>query len=113
MKAWRVSDKNGEYGSVIVYAETRGKARAAVFHTGYFDDCEWTDLRVSRFKEYDQYYDGVDVVDFWHDVEHRVRLVRDFGWSCIDVIESCCKDCPARQFCEKGAKNEGFRISIM
>lgn len=83
MKAWTVSDNDGEYGEVIVFAETSGKARAyALAHMENFDDCGWTDLRVKRFPEYDEYYNNAPVVDFWHDDEHRVRLVRDFGWYC-------------------------------
>lgn len=108
MKAWTVSDKDGEYGTVIVYAETQGKARQAVLYSDPFDFCEWTDLRVLRFKAYDQYYTGEAVPDFWHDDEHRIRLVKDYGWSCFEAFESYCKDCPARKYCEHfGGNDEG------
>lgn len=102
MKAWTVTDNNGECGTSIVFAETRGKARSyALQWIDTFEDCEWTDLRVRRFPEYDQYYNGKENVDFWLDDEHRVRLVRDFGWSCFEVFEYLCKDCPAKQWCEQ------------
>ena len=99
MKAWTVSDNNGEYGTVIVFAETRGKAKALCLHDDAFGDCEYTDLRVNRFKDYDKYYSGEAKPDFWLDEEHRVRLVRDYGWSCVDRIESYCEDCPAKEWC--------------
>ncbi len=100
MKAYTVSDYCGEYGTMIVFAETAGKARQAALQFGdTFEDCEWNDLRVNRFKEYDQYYNGEAVPDFWHDEEHLIRLVRDYGWSCIEPIDECCKECPAKEWC--------------
>ena len=100
MKAWRVDDRNAEYGTVIVFAPTRGKAIAiALRNDDTFEDCEWTELRAYRFPEYDKYYDGSEIVDFWYSDEHRVRLVRDFGWSCVEQIESYCEECPAKQWC--------------
>lgn len=100
MKAYTVSDNNGEYGAIIVFADTPGKARQIAMHDDTFEECEWTELRVRRFKEYDQYYEGKETADFWMDEEHRVRLVRDFGWSCIEVFERYCEDCPAKQWCD-------------
>ena len=102
MKAWTVTDNNGDYGTSIVFAETRGKARSyALQWIDTFEDCKWTDLKVKRFPEYDQYYDGRTEVNFWLDDEHRVRLVRDFGWSCFEVFKHLCEDCPAKQWCEQ------------
>ena len=100
MKAWTVSDYKGEYGSEIVFAETRGKAKKLCYRTDNFDDVEWTELRARRFPQYDKYYDGKQKVDFWFDDEHRVRLVRDFGWSCVDPFEPYCEDCPAKHWCK-------------
>lgn len=74
--------------------------RVQFMYDDTFDDCEWTDLRVRRFKEYDKYYTGDQKVNFWLNEEHRIRLVRDFGWSCVDPIESYCKDCPAKKWCK-------------
>ena len=100
MKAWAVSDYNNEYGTVIAFAETRGKAKAICMNDDTFDDVGWTDLRAYRFPQYDQYYDGSKKkINFWFDDEHRVRLVRDFGWQCIDPIDSECEDCSAKQWC--------------
>ena len=104
MKAWKVSDKNAECGTAIVFAETAGKAKQLCMYDDTFDDCEWTDLRVNRFKDYDQYYEGKEKVDFWHDDEHRIRLVRDYGWSCMDPFQAECKECPAKQWCCYGGE---------
>ena len=101
MKAWTVSDNHGDYGTEIVFAETRGKAIALCLHDDVFEDCEWTELYARRFKDYDRYYDGKNKVDFWLDDEHRTRLVKDFGWSCHDPITDCCIDCPAKEWCSE------------
>lgn len=102
MKAWCVSDKNCECGTEIVFAETAGKAKSLCMYDDTFDDLEWTDLRVQRFKKYDKYYiPGIEKLDAWHDDKHRVRLVRDFGWHCIEPYWDECKECPAREWCDR------------
>lgn len=100
MKAWCVSDKYGDCGTEIVFAETRGKAISLCLHDEVFEDYEWTELYAKRFKEYDKYYEGTEKVDFWTDSEQRVRLVRDFGWSCIEGKDYYCEDCPAKEWCD-------------
>lgn len=107
MKAWRVNDNNCELGTMIVFAETRSKAMYIALQDDIFEDYTWTEIYAKRFKEYDQFYDGKSRVDFWNDDEHRIRLVRDFGWSCIEVFDDLCEECPAKQWCEeyKGGMN--------
>ena len=100
MKAWIVLDKNGETGAVIVYAETRGKAVSLCMNDESFEDYDYIELYAKRFKEYDKYYDGKEKVDFWNDEQHRTRLVKDFGWSCIDGKDYYCDDCPAKEWCQ-------------
>lgn len=100
MKAWCVSDNYGNSGTEIVFAETRGKAISLCLHDEVFEDYEWTELHAKRFKAYDQYYDGKSKVDVWFEPEHRVRLVRDFGWRCIDGKDYYCEDCPAKEWCD-------------
>lgn len=100
MKAWTVSDYNGDYATQIVYAETRGKAKALCFNDDNFGDVEWNELRVRRFKAYDQYYDGKSKPEFWLYDEHRVRLVKDFGWTCHEPLDNWCVDCPAKKWCK-------------
>lgn len=100
MKAWIVFDAYGEYGSEIVYAETRGRAKSLCMNDDTFDDCDFRTLRARRFKDYDQYYTGEAKPDFWFDEEHRVRLVRDYGWHCFDGYGGYCEQCPAKEWCE-------------
>ena len=50
MKAWLVSDAYGNAeGGVVVFAETRGKAKQEAMRD--FDDCDYTDLRAVRAKK--------------------------------------------------------------
>lgn len=102
MKAWKVYNKLDYYGSIIIFAEKRSKAiYNALQFTDEFEDCEWTDMRAKRFPEYDQYYSGKSMVDVWYNDEHRIRLVRDFGWICFDPADSCeAETCPAKEFCK-------------
>ncbi len=51
MKAWLVSDPDGDAGSEIVYADTRGEARSIGAQT--FLDLEWTSLSVKRLPKWD------------------------------------------------------------
>lgn len=98
MKAWNVKDKD-EYGAVIIFAETRAKAiYYALEFTDDFEDCKWTDMRARRFPEYDKYYEGKSMVDFWMNDEHRIRLVKDFGWHCFEP-DFYCEGCPAKEWC--------------
>ena len=99
MKAWKVRDKDYECNTVIIFADTRAKAiYNAMEFTDEFEDCRWVDMRARRFKEYDQYYEGKSIVDFWYDMDHRIRLVKDFKWSCIEP-DFYCDDCLAKEFC--------------
>lgn len=101
MKAWRVTDKYCCCGTVIVFAETKGQAASwALSHDDTFDDCDFVDLCVRRFKDYDKFYSGKRIVDFWNDHEDKIRLVRDFGWSCQEA-DFYCEECPASKWCEK------------
>ena len=102
MKAWKVFDVDNEYGTVIVFAETASKAKKLCLYSDPFDDVDYVDLRVRRFKEYDQYYnpEGDPKID-WSNEEHRVRLVKEFGWRCIERIDSMCEECPAKQWCSE------------
>lgn len=106
MKAWVVSDKDYTTGSVIVYAETRGKAIAFCMHDEPFEYYEFTELRATRLKEFDQYYDGKAMPDIWWNLEHRIRLVKDYGWSCMEGIDDYCDDCPAKEWCRWWSEEE-------
>lgn len=101
MKAWIIKGENIDGGCAdIVYAETRGKAKAiALKYSDQFEGFEYTDLKAKRFKEFDQYYKGVEYPDVWYDKELKVILVRDYFWHC-HYTDEYCDDCPAREYCD-------------
>ena len=97
MKAWIVQDKNYYDGSVILFTETRGKARAYALTMDEFYGAEFTDISVRRFEEMDKYYNGSTELDYYDDTI-RMVLVRDFGWACSDISYEC-DTCIAKQYC--------------
>ena len=99
MKAWKVFDKERYCNTVIIFSDSRAKAiYNAMEFSDEFEDCQWVDMRARRFKEYDQYYSGKSVIDFWMDDEHRINLVKNFDWHCQEP-DFYCKDCPAIKWC--------------
>lgn len=99
MKAWKVFDKEHDCNTVIIFADSRAQAiYNAMEYSGEFEDCQWVDMRAQRFKEYDKYYSGKSIIDFWLDTEHRINLVRNFNWYCQEP-DFYCKDCPAIEWC--------------
>lgn len=54
LKAYIVEDKWFEY-SIVVFAETSGKARSEAIYNDCFDSSEYIDLRAKRMKEWDKY----------------------------------------------------------
>ena len=58
IKAFLISDRNGDGYSQIVYGETRGKALAYAVHQEEFEDYTYTELRANRIKSLDSYYYG-------------------------------------------------------
>lgn len=98
MKAWIVTDTTGDFGSRIIFAETRGKAQAyALNYIDDFDFCDWTDLRITRFKAWDDHYKGNPEVD-WE--ENKLELIRDYNWYCLEYDSNHCKDCKAKLYCD-------------
>lgn len=104
MKAWCVSDRNGDIDvSFIVFAETRGKAIASVDDDGAFDWCKFTDLRATRVPQLDSYYKGGRQMEWCND-EDRVAMVRYAGFRCSDEVGMSldeCKECPAHEWCDR------------
>lgn len=106
MKAWIVRDKLGDCCTEIIYAETRGKAISyALSHCESFDYYDYIDLYARRFKEFDQYYNGDQNPLFWYDDDMRIKLVRDYGWSCFDGCYEG-ERCPAYKYCSDGYEME-------
>ena len=55
MKAWLVREKD-EFCATVVFAETRGKARALAKYTDACEDCDFIDIEVRRVPQMDKYY---------------------------------------------------------
>ena len=102
MKAYIASDRNGESGySMVVFAETAGKAKAFASNSDRFDYYDFTDMRVRRCKELDSYYQGRLEMD-WLDDNDRVAMVRYANFECSgEIWHPDCEtvECPAQQWC--------------
>lgn len=107
MKAYTVSDRNGDEGiTLVVFAETAGKAKAYAANSAEFDYYEFTDMRAQRVPALDRFYRGRPQMD-WMDDEDRVAMVRYAGFSCsYNVDHPDCDGCPAYEWCEKGGQHE-------
>lgn len=103
MKAYKVRDRIGysDY-SVVVFADTPGKAKALALGTDEFQSGDWdyTELTVERIKALDGFYRGNWYMD-WDNMQDRVALVRYAGYRCDpDYAElDDCKDCEAKGWC--------------
>jgi len=86
MKAWSVMDYGAECG-YIVFAETRGKARAAAMGCAGLDCSEWNDVEVRRIPKLDGKRNAPCVLDW----EKDGRIYYEAGWYPIDGAPSC--DC--------------------
>ena len=99
MKAWLVREKDGEYATVV-FAETRGKARAEAQATDACEDAHFCDIEVTRKPNMDKYYkDGKREMDWYNDAE-RLALVKECGFYCVDMFIEECEDCPAKEYCD-------------
>lgn len=96
MKAWIATDDWSGI-SVIVFAETAGKAKSTVLYCDGFEDYDYIDLRVRREPKADNQYRGHNVMSPQDD-EDCIFLVRDLGWYCSDGCDNP-EDCPAHQWC--------------
>lgn len=101
MKAWLVRKKD-EFSSTVVFAETRGKARALAMHTESCEDAEFCEIEVRRRPQMDKYYvKGKKEMD-WFNSKDRIALVKDCNFTCDKDywdLEDC-KECPARPYCD-------------
>ena len=102
MKAWLVREK-GEFAAEVVFAETRGKARALAQHTDCCEDLRFTDIEVYRKPQADKYYkEGKWHLD-WCDPQDRIVLVKECGfvctWEVFDIEE--CPYCSAKEYCDQ------------
>lgn len=102
MKAWRVTDKwEMDFGSEIVFAETRGQAIVIALGSDNFEGAEFLDLKAVRDKQFDKYYKPNKTHMEWYNDDDRIALVK-CGFYCNPdyLVES--EDCPyccAQKFC--------------
>ena len=61
-KAWATFVEFPMDGALLVYAETRNKARWIAAKNGTWE-WEYADIKAVRVKEYDKYYSGVSVIE--------------------------------------------------
>ena len=105
MKAWLVKNKDADYcGAEVVFAETRGKARALAMSTDCCSEAKFVDIEVYREPIADKYYkEGKRYLD-WDDPKDRLALVKDCGFSCDPDYfdcEECEKHCSAKEYCAR------------
>lgn len=99
MKAWLVREKD-EFCAEVVFAETRGQAKALAFHTDCCDGANFTDIEAHRIPQVDKYYkDGKWHLD-WENTQDRIVLVKECGFGCEYIDMALCEDCPAKQYCD-------------
>ena len=113
MKAYVVSDRGGyTEQTVIVFAESRGKAIVAALGTDEFPYGDWsyTELRAIREPELDKYYQGRQRMD-WNNPYDRLAMVRDGGYHCNDDSfdpDNCAK-CSGKEYCSRYEDNGAFK----
>ena len=106
MKAYKITDRKGycEYAT-IVFAESRGKAKATAITTDSFNDFDYTEIRAVRVPALDKYYRGECEMD-WYNAADRIAMVKDGKFVCDPEgweIDDCVR-CPAREYCDIAPK---------
>ena len=105
MKA-RIVNEKYETAAAVVFAETRGKAKSAALITDCCEGANFCDIEVRRVPQMDKYYvEGKTEMD-WSDPKDRVALVKECGFCCRHPIAEDCKDCSAKDFCDKAVQKE-------
>lgn len=102
MKAWLVRQE-GEFRATIVFAETKGKARALAINTAACEDANFIDIEVRREPQMDKYYkEGKKEMD-WFNSKDRIALVKDANFVCdIGYLQwEDCESCSAKDYCDR------------
>lgn len=86
MKAWIAMNYTAECG-YIVFAATRGKARAAAIGCAGMEGAKWKDVQVGRLHYLDGKKDRECVLSW----EKDTRIYYEAGWWPVDGAPSC--DC--------------------
>lgn len=99
MKCWIANDKNCDYASEIIFADTRGKAISEALSRDSFEDLEFTDIRIHRLKELDGMENAEPTDNPWLNDDIRLILVKEHDWACIEPQYSDCDSCIAKEYC--------------
>lgn len=106
MKAWQANSEYSE-GSVVVFAETAGKAKQIALKTDELSDEQYTDIRVNRLPKIDRFYkEGKAIVDWYEDKDIRLELVKEYNWGCLEPLVECCEACQAEKYCNYSVLEE-------
>lgn len=108
MKAWLVRDKYESCSAAVVFAETRGQAKAAAKSTDACEDSDFCDIEARRLPQIDKYYkDGKWEMD-WNNYEDRIALVTVAGFVCDPDywVSDDCAECPAMEFCSQAQEQK-------
>lgn len=110
LKAYSASDRNGDTGySMVVFAETAGKAKAYAAKSDMFDMYDFTEIRVHRCKALDRFYRGNQEMD-WMNESDKVAMVRYANYECsCEVLHPKCEreECPAQNWCGRFERMNG------
>lgn len=105
IKAYEVFDREhyADY-SIIVFAESRGKAVSYAIGTDEFPKYEWdfTQLTAKRMSAFDKCYNGRWRMD-WDNDEDRRSMV-EYGYYCSDDVfdpDMWCETCSAKDICAR------------
>ena len=101
MKARLIREKD-EFCAEVVFAETRGKAKALASCCDCCENASFTDIEATRMKQADKYYkDGKWHLD-WDNPKDRIALVKDCGFVCdYECLEwEDCEECSAKKYCD-------------
>lgn len=100
MKAWLVREKD-EFCAAVVFAETRGKARALAKYTDCCENCDFIDIEVRRVPKIDKYYKDGKIEMEWGIPKDRIALVKELGFECEEIDLNICEECSAKEYCDK------------
>lgn len=105
MKAWKVNSEYSEC-SVVVFAETAGKAKQIALKTDELCEERYVDIKVNRLPKIDRFYkEGKAIVDF-EDEDIRLELVKEYNWACLEPTYRECSVCLAEKYCNYSALEE-------
>lgn len=102
MKAYNVTDINGDGPGTVVFAESRNAAKTAAMNTDTCGDLMYMEIRATRVPALDRFYkEGKKEMD-WLDMDDRAAMVRYANYECgseIDIDLQRCEKRPCHEWC--------------